>query len=319
MDEYLLASSVKVLVSVIIPFFNQKNFLAEAIESVVAQTYENWELILIDDGSIDGSFEIAQEFVNQYPSRIFLYTHKNRKNCGASSSRNLGMNHARGDFLTFLDSDDVFLPNTLEIEIKAFERNPDVDIVCGTSLQWFTWNNETNAQEPDFLVDLGFKSEKIYDPPSLLIHNLYAGGRKPAIGCIILKSEFAKKFAGFEDNFTFVSEDQIFWTKATLYGKIYVLKDCLAKYRQHSNSSSRILIEKGNIDADWENFSNWLKDFFKREKIKDQEILRAFEVWQKENNFRLKYSKIIRLYRRLFPYNIRYRIRDWITKWRMSG
>src|SRR5687767_8270641 len=116
-------------VSIIIPFFNREEFLAESIESVLTQTYQNWELLLINDGSTDKSLEIAENFVEKYPGRIFIHAHENGRNRGASSSRNLGIKHATGGFITFLDSDDVFLPETLEIEIEAFARNPEADVV----------------------------------------------------------------------------------------------------------------------------------------------------------------------------------------------
>lgn len=316
MPDFSFKTSIKGLVSIIIPFYNQNNFLAESILSVVGQTYQNWELILINDGSNDESSQIAQTFVDEYPNRIFLYTHPNGENRGASSSRNLGIAHAKGEFVTFLDSDDIFLPDTLKIEIEAFEKNPAADIVCGTSQYWFSWEDKKSKKESDFLVDLGFETGKLYFPPSLFIHNLYAGGRKPAIGCIILKSSFAKKFTLFQDFFKYVSEDQIFWTQASLYGKIYVLKDCLAKYRQHSNSSSKDLIKNGNVESDMKKFSDWLEDYLTRKQIRNPEIIQALEVWQKENRFRVKYKKLISLYRQLLPYRLRHRVRDLIVKWR---
>ena len=303
-------------VSIIIPFFNREQFLAESVESLLAQTFQNWELILIDDGSTDNSSIIAQEFVNKYPTKIFLYSHKNGENRGASSSRNLGIKSANGDFITFLDSDDVFLPHTLEIEIAAFEQNPQADVVCGTLQYWFSWTEKHDKKERDFFVDLGVSTEKLYKPPKLLVHNLRAGGRKPGIGCVILKSEFAKQFDLFEDDFVYVGEDQIFWAITSLYAKIYVLEDCLAKYRQHSRSSNASVFESGDANADLEKFSVWLENYLIENKIEDQEVWKALKSWQKENDFREKYQWLINLYQRIFPFHIRYRVRDLIIKWR---
>lgn len=303
-------------VSVIIPFFNRENFLAEAIESVLAQTYQNWELILIDDGSTDTSRYIAQSFVQKYPDKIFLYTHENGINRGPGPSRNLGVKYAKGGFITFLDSDDVFLPNTLEVAVTAFDRKAAASVVCGTLQYWFSWTNRQNKKERNFLVNLGLPAGNLYEPPSLLVHNLRAGGRKPGIGCVILKSELAKKFDMFEDDSALIGEDQIFWAKVTLHATIYVIGDCLAKYRQHPHSSVSAFMENGDANAALSQFSAWLENYLVENKIESQEVLQALTVFRKENSYRARFQRLMRLYHRILPYYIRYRIRDLITGWR---
>jgi glycosyltransferase involved in cell wall biosynthesis len=303
-------------VSIIIPFFNREKFLAEAIESVLAQTYQDWELILIDDGSSDSSSDIVRSFIQKYPEKIFLYAHEDGANRGASASRNLGIKYASGNFITFLDSDDVFLPNTLEVEVAAFGQNLEANAVCGTLQYWFSWTRQQNKKERDFLVNLGLPSGKLYQPPNLLVHNLRAGGRKPGIGCVILKAEFVDQFDLFEDDFRFVCEDQIFWAKVSLYARIYVLNDCLAKYRQHPHSSVSVLMEYGDTAANLRQFSDWLEHYLAENKIENQELWQALKVLRKENSYRLRYQQLMRLYHRMLPYHIRYRIRDLIIRWR---
>lgn len=106
------------LVSIIVPVFKVEEYLPFCIESIQAQTYSNWELILIDDGSPDRSGLICDEYAN-YESRIRVF-HKG--NSGVSSSRNLGIENARGEWILFLDSDDTILPNTLEICSQYFNH-----------------------------------------------------------------------------------------------------------------------------------------------------------------------------------------------------
>jgi len=98
------------LVSVITIFLDAERFLNEAIESLRAQTYERWELLLVDDGSRDGSSEIAREHAARDPHRIRVLEHAGHANLGMSASRNLGIAHARGDLVALLDADDVYLP-----------------------------------------------------------------------------------------------------------------------------------------------------------------------------------------------------------------
>src|SRR5262245_41969518 len=102
------------LVSVIVNFFNEEKFLAEAVESVFNQTHTNWELLLVDDGSTDASSRIAQRYSEQYRGRVLYLEHQGHRNRGMSASRNLGIHHAKGEYITFLDADDIWLSTKLE-------------------------------------------------------------------------------------------------------------------------------------------------------------------------------------------------------------
>src|SRR5260221_13006285 len=108
------------LVSAIIIFLNEERFLAEAVESVLAQSFVDWELLLVDDGSTDGSAALAGSFARKH-HRIRYLRHPDRANHGMSASRNLGLDHARGQFVGFLDADDVWLPNKLSEQLAVFE------------------------------------------------------------------------------------------------------------------------------------------------------------------------------------------------------
>src|SRR5262245_24155101 len=92
-------------VSVIIIFMNAQAFISDAIDSVFAQTYTNWELLLVDDGSTDASTQIALSFANGNPGRVRYLEHSGHRNRGMSASRNLGIQHAGGEYIGFLDAD----------------------------------------------------------------------------------------------------------------------------------------------------------------------------------------------------------------------
>src|SRR5690349_14304343 len=98
------------LVSVIMIFLDAAPYLDEAVASVFAQTYGRWELLLVDDGSIDGSSVIASGYAEQHPDKVRYLEHPNHENRGMSASRNLGIMQAHGEFVAFLDADDVYLP-----------------------------------------------------------------------------------------------------------------------------------------------------------------------------------------------------------------
>lgn len=111
-------------ISVILPVFNGEKYLREAYESIVAQNYFPLETILVDDGSTDKSAEIAKLF--NPPVHYFYQPHK-----GLGAALNLGLNHARGEFLSFLDADDLWADRKLSKQIAAFENDPELDMVFG--------------------------------------------------------------------------------------------------------------------------------------------------------------------------------------------
>src|SRR3712207_4310946 len=113
--------STEPLVSCIVTFLNAEEFLGEAVESVFAQTHENLELLLVDDGSTDGSTKIARRYAERVPEKVRYLEHEGHENKGAAASRNLGMGEARGEYIALLDSDDVWLGGKLEEQVALLE------------------------------------------------------------------------------------------------------------------------------------------------------------------------------------------------------
>lgn len=119
-------SSTGVKVSIVLPAYNAEMFVGDAVNSVLSQTCEDWELIVIDDGSIDGTSEVVSGFDD---ARIQLIR---QSNAGVSAARNRGLRAARGGYITFLDADDLLPPDALKIRAEFLDGNPDVDIVNGS-------------------------------------------------------------------------------------------------------------------------------------------------------------------------------------------
>ena len=109
-------------VSIIIPTYNQSQYLEEAMESVLNQTYQNIEIIIVDDGSTDNTSEVVKSFDN----KIIYIPQKNK---GASSARNAGIKKAQGQYVAFLDSDDMWIKNKLEKQIKFIQNNPEIGLL----------------------------------------------------------------------------------------------------------------------------------------------------------------------------------------------
>jgi glycosyltransferase involved in cell wall biosynthesis len=118
-EKIKLTNNLKAKVSIITPVYNSESFIEETIKSVVNQTYTNWELILIDDSSIDNSISIINSYREEYSNIKLL---KNKSNQGAAVSRNKGIEIALGEFIAFLDSDDIWKSNKLEKQIGLMKK-----------------------------------------------------------------------------------------------------------------------------------------------------------------------------------------------------
>lgn len=114
-------------ISVILPTYNRENAVAQAIQSVVEQTFRDWELIIVDDGSTDNTFERISGYIEKYPNIRYM-KHSNRK---PALSRNAGIQASFGRYITFLDSDDRYLPEHLASRLSYLEAHPETDLLSG--------------------------------------------------------------------------------------------------------------------------------------------------------------------------------------------
>lgn len=219
-------------VSVIIIFFNEAGFLMEAIESVRRQSFGNWELILVDDGSTDGSSDIAIGASDG--ERIRYVCHPNHANCGMSASRNAGLAIARGEFVAFLDGDDVWPLRKLAEQVAVFEAVPQADMIYGRAWIWHRW--EQGAEVDDYCHDLGVKPGALYPPGSLLPLLIQNKAQTPMVSNAIMRRTLTERVEGFDARFRGMFEDQVFFAKAHLVSHCYVDDRCWLFYRQHGAS-----------------------------------------------------------------------------------
>jgi glycosyltransferase involved in cell wall biosynthesis len=232
------------LVSCVIIFYNAKRYLADAIESVFSQTYSNWELVLVDDGSTDGSAKIARQYAKRRSNQVRILTHPGAVNLGKSASRNLGMRAARGEFLAMLDADDIWLPEKLEQQVALLRAHPSVDMLYGPVRYWYSWTGRPR----DGLMDMSSRVRlppmvrfKIFEPPTLLTKMIVSEARRhegscPYPSCVILRSNLFQQCNGFDVDFRDVYDDAIFFVKVFLTGRIYVCDQIWTYYRLHPDA-----------------------------------------------------------------------------------
>jgi glycosyltransferase involved in cell wall biosynthesis len=228
-------------VSVITIFRNEERYLREAIESVVAQTWGDWELLLVDDGSTDRSSELARSYSLQWPKRIRYLQHPGHENRGMSASRNLGVRESKGELLAFLDGDDVFLPSRLERHVSILDDMPSIDMVQSDVIHWLSWQPAGDRIEEDYVRPCLCFMDRVLHPPLGLWTSVALPELHPGTCSITVRRKVVIELGGFEERFHSLYEDQVFLTKVYAQKMVYVLQDYLARYRIHPASTVETL------------------------------------------------------------------------------
>lgn len=289
--------SNKPLVSVITIFWNEEKFIEEAIESVFAQTYDNWELLLVDDASTDGSAAIARRYADQHSEKVYYLEHEGRQNRGMSASRNLGVRHAKGKYIAFLDGDDVWLPNKLEQQVAILESQPEAAMLYGRTQFWYSWTGDAESlKKGDHLTRLGIKSNTLVKPPNLLKLFLQDESTKASSSSVLIKREVFEKIGEFEETFRDLYSDMVFYTKVYLQEPVFVAGSCWDRSRHHSKNSSIISVKTGKIYSEPQNFLKWVEQYLLERNVKDTEIWQALQsqLWACQHPILFRLLQLVR-------------------------
>jgi glycosyltransferase involved in cell wall biosynthesis len=265
-------------VSVITAFLNEERFLTEAVESVIAQEFTNWELILIDDGSTDKSTQIAQLYAHRYPGKIFYVEHEGHANKSTAASRNLGISKARGKLVAFLDADDVWEPVKLSSQVKIMQMYPRVNMLLEASNYWNSWDS---ILKQDVVVQVGRTRDRVFEPPELA-QTLYPLLKAPAPcpSAIMVRRTALVKHGGFEAAFTGkyqLYEDQAFLMKFYLNEPIYISSQCNNKYRQRTGSCVQWVRKEGSYHVVRQYFLKWMQQYMQQHNIRYKGVQRLFK------------------------------------------
>ncbi len=256
--------SVAPRVSAIVIFLDEARFIAEAIESVRAQTCGDWELILVDDGSTDASSAIARDHAAREPQRIRYAEHPGHANRGMSESRNLGVGLARGEFIGFLDADDVWQPAKLHEQLAVFDEHPQVQMVYGRTHLWHSWRGE--GAKDDF-CDLGLPPDSVVLPPRLLVSLIENRAQTPTTCNALMRRGAVERAGGFEPAFRGMFEDQVFFMKLAAAAPVFVASQVWARYRQRDDSSSAREERSGEVRGSRRRLLEWLERYLREQEI----------------------------------------------------
>lgn len=210
-------------VSAIIPVRNRADLLLEAVESLIATGYPDLEILIVDDGSEDETLHRARELEMRFPSVVRMMQHGDGRNHGPGASRNLGVRAAGGEYVCFLDSDDVVLPHRFARAVRLLENDESIDAVC----------------EP-FLTDDGEGLHSGETEKGTGIIRLGAGGRW-FTGTVLLRRRWFLEAGGFSERLR-TCEDLVLWGKLILTARIEASgTEPVAIYRRHSGNTDVIL------------------------------------------------------------------------------
>ncbi|HPU16044.1 MAG TPA: glycosyltransferase family 2 protein [Polymorphobacter sp.] len=271
-------------VSAVLIFLNGEDFIAEAIESVRTQTFTDWELILVDDGTTDGARAIAHGYAEREPQRIRLIEHPGHANRGMSASRNAGIAAARGNIITFIDADDIWLPRRLAAHVAILDQHPEIGVVLGATMWWRSWMTDGRSWlKPWLYTDTvhqsGLPLDRVIAPPEVAINYLESrGGSMPGICSVTVRRDVVRAVGGFNDDFRTLFEDQVFHFRTALRVPIWASDEVVACYRQHDESACN---KEGRMASDLRMrplFLAWLQDHLVDSGCKDARLWKAFRA-----------------------------------------
>lgn len=215
-------------ISVIIPTFNSAHFLPEALESIFSQTYQgDMEIIVVNDGSTDDTGKIVRSYRKE-----LIYVEQ--ENAGPASARNTGISYARGEYIAFLDADDLWLPCKLEEQMNVFSLNPDVAIVYSQMVNFDQATHEVSSPWPSRVY-----SGRVFE--RLLIENFIP------LPSVVIKTSVLMDVGGFDEGLI-TAEDTNLYLRVAKKFQIAGVRKALVRRRIHgSNLSERVDIDIGTL------------------------------------------------------------------------
>lgn len=278
------------LVSVITIFHNEETYLPEAVTSVAAQDGVEWELLLVDDGSTDGSSAWARDRAEADPGRIRYLTHPDGKNHGMSATRNVGIRQARGRWLTFLDADDVWRPGKLSRQLETLSAHPEIDVLVSPAQWWRSWaplsesSPEDEVPSKDWVQTFGPTSTTVIQPPYLL--SRYLDDEWSSIHDLVIRRDVVNEVGGYEAAFEAMFEDQVFHAKIFADRRAVVTGDWWYRYRQHSEASTARAHAAGDHDRARKTFLAWLNGYLAANHPDEHEVRRQLRRHRRPYRFR---------------------------------
>jgi teichuronic acid biosynthesis glycosyltransferase TuaG len=214
------------LVSIIMPAYNASRHIAESVQSVLAQTYPHWELLVVDDGSTDDTAEVVHRFVAS-DARVRYFS---RPNGGQAAARNTGLREARGDLVAFLDADDLWLPEKLESQLAVLDSTGAHLVYC----DGYVFYDDGSPDRADFFAVVPGAADA-----ATMLRLLYAYNRIPTLS-VVVRREALDRVGMFDESRRIQNcEDYDLWLRMARAGcSFYGMPEKLMRYRRHAQSTT---------------------------------------------------------------------------------
>lgn len=290
-------------VSVVVPIYNYARYLQDAIESVLRQTYTDWELLVVDDGSTDGGDRIATDYAQRFPSKVFLTHHPGRANRGLGATLNRGIRQGSGKYVAILDADDVWLPHKLEKQVEVMERHPDVGLVYGR----FCCVDEQTQRLTRPTPPYGLHGEWGDGPPGRPFRAYEMVMRLEITAppsTWMLRKGVVVDVGLFPEGLKHLVQDQVLWAKVARRSAFYYVPELLTLYRLHPSSWSCSQNELSIIDADLEAMLRLAADTRRMDALLADGVARSLRrYWRlKERPLGVRLSRMEAILRSLWTY-----------------
>ncbi len=282
---------------VFIPAWNEQDNLPAALDELAAEL-PDVDVLVVDDGSTDGSSQLARRIAAEHPDRVRYLDHTGHRTLGMSASRNAGVQAAGGRYIAYLDGDDRWMPEKLESQVALMAEHRRARIIYGPLTRWYSWTGQPEDQDRDDLYGIhgdGYtlSTDRLFEPPELVA--LMVRHRDLVPSGALFERDLFLDVGGAEDEFTDSHEDAVVFVKMCMVAPAYCGTRSWYLYRQYPGDL-RAERRAGRPDADRprgpegrRRFLDWVLEYYRTNGIDDPALLRALRVAEHQLEHRFRY------------------------------
>lgn len=226
-------------VSAVILFHDEVDFLEDAVASVARQDFPDIEILLVDGNATTACLDLARALCAADPARRRLLQHPERARIGVSALRSYGLEQARGEYLGFLDADDVWLEGKVAEQAALLDAHGDAVMVYGRTLMWRSWHS--GSVEEDYFDDLGLAPDRLVTGGEALAVMIRNEAQSPTTCNVLMRASAVRRTGGCEARFRGMFDDASLYAKLFVAGPVYISSQVWARYRQRPESLTHTL------------------------------------------------------------------------------